>query len=161
MSHFSAMRLGDRPISFWRGFLIACFFLAAISSARAAITPTGDVDPSNPSTWDSSTTGYIGNTASGTLTVDGGSILYSYDAYIGNSGSGSLSITGGGSVSDCYGFIGCSPGSSGTVTVSGSGSTWNSSQDLFLGYLGNGTLAINGGGAVTVARTTYVAYAGT
>ena len=111
-------------------FLILCALLVAFSAstARAAITPTGDVIPADPSTWDSSTTGYIGDTYAGTLTVDGGSGLLSYTGYIGNNS-----------------------GSSGTVTVDGSGSTWsNYSGCLNVGYSGSGTLKITGGGAVTL-----------
>jgi hypothetical protein len=53
--------------------LVALSAVVPISLARADITPTGDVSPSNPSGWGGTTTGYIGDTASGTLTVNGGS----------------------------------------------------------------------------------------
>jgi len=53
------------------------------SPALASITPIGDVVPTNPPTWTSSTTGYIGQTIAGTLTVDGGSDLLSSFSYIG------------------------------------------------------------------------------
>ena len=42
-------------------------------SAHAAISTTGNVDPADPTTWTSSTTGRVGNTADGTLSV--GSII--------------------------------------------------------------------------------------
>jgi hypothetical protein len=86
MSRFSEMCAATAA----RSILFCCALLAALSlagplpSARAAITPTGDVSPSNPSGWTSSTNGIVGNTASGTLTVDGGSDLLSNYGYIGS-----------------------------------------------------------------------------
>ncbi len=162
-----------------KGFLISCALLVVISAstARAAITPSGDVIPADPSTWDSSTTGYIGDTSAGTLTVDGGSgllSLYGYignnsgstgtvtvdgagstwsnisELYVGNSGSGTLNITNGGTVSNNYCYIGNNSGSTGTVTVDGAGSTWTNYGSLYLGfYGGSGTLNITNGGAVS------------
>jgi T5SS/PEP-CTERM-associated repeat protein len=112
--------------------------MGPLSSARAAITATGDVgaitttgvvDPSDPSTWDTSTTGIVGNTSDGTLTVDSGSSIVSGTAYLG------------------YGS-----GSSGTATVDGVGSngasTWNTSGTLYVGYSGSGALNITNGGVV-------------
>ena len=120
MSRFLVFGAGaTRSISFC-AFLVA-FSLSPLPSAPAAITSTGDVAPSNPSTWTASTIGYIGNTASGTLTVDGGSGLLSNTAY-----------------------IGYYPGSTGSVTVSGTNSNWTNSQDINVGYYGSGSLNIDG-----------------
>lgn len=52
-----------RLISFWLTVLATFSLTAAPLSARADITPYGDVLPSDPSTWNNSTVGYIGNTA--------------------------------------------------------------------------------------------------
>ncbi len=101
--------------------------------AGAAITWSGDVDPSDPSTWNSGTTGYIGKT-----------------------GSGTMSITGGSDVIDSYGYIGREAGSTGTISVDGVNSTWTNGRDLHVGSFGNGTLNITDGGAVTVVRNTWV-----
>jgi T5SS/PEP-CTERM-associated repeat protein len=101
-------------------------FAAAVSSARAAITPTGDVSPSDPSTWTSATNGFIGNTASGTVTIDGGSDLVS-------------SVTN----------IAHASGTTGVVNVTGLGSTWIVSDSLVIGNSGSGTLSISGGGSVS------------
>ena len=147
---------------------LAAFSAAVpISLARAAITPTGDVSPSNPGSWTTSTTGYIGNTASGTLTVNGSSHLTSGTGsignsstgsglvsvtgsgstwastylYIGNSGSGSLAITSGGSVSDTNSYIGYGAGSQGTVVINGVGSKWTSTN-LYVNNSGSGTVTI-------------------
>jgi T5SS/PEP-CTERM-associated repeat protein/autotransporter-associated beta strand protein len=146
-----------------------------LPSARAAITPTGNVEPSNPSTWDSSTTAYIGNTSSGTLTVNGGSDLLSGFGWlgygstasglvtisgtgstwaasialdVGYGGTGTLKITNGGSASVAgTTYVGDSPGAAGTITVSGNGSTWTNSA-FHIGYSGSGTLNIDNGGYV-------------
>ena len=166
---------------------MAAFFLAGpLSSARAAFTPTGNVEPSGPATWTSSTRGYIGNTASGTLTVNGGSNLLSsygeigYDKNgrgvvnvsgsgstwssgqfdVGYFGSGTLSISNGGSASGYYGNIGCLSGSTGLVTVDGTGSTWTSSDEMYVGYQGNGKLSITNGGSVSALETYVGAMAG-
>jgi T5SS/PEP-CTERM-associated repeat protein len=119
--------------------------------------------------------GYIGNTGSGTLTVNGGSDLLSDNGYIGNktgstgavtvsgnrstwnnssylyvgrSGNGTLNITGGGAVNDDYGHIGIY--STGVVAVDGAGSTWTNNSSLDIGYDGGaGTLSITNGGGVS------------
>ena len=41
-----------------------------VSIAQGAITATGDVDPANPATWTSSTAAKIGDTGTGSVTVD-------------------------------------------------------------------------------------------
>jgi T5SS/PEP-CTERM-associated repeat protein len=121
--------------------LLGVLFLAGpLSPARATITATSgtaSVSPVNPSTWTSSTTGYIGYTASGTVTVDGGSDLLSL-----------------------YGYIGYNAGASGRVTVDGAGSTWVNGRDLYVGSSGSATLNISNGGSVSAGRTTYVYGAG-
>src|SRR5690349_16182045 len=78
----------------------ACALLFATpvaSSAHAAITATGDVTPANPATWWlTNPSARIGNTASGALTVDGGSSVSCNSADLGysNTGSGFVSIDG-------------------------------------------------------------------
>ena len=84
------------------------------------------MSPSDPTTWTSSTTGYVGNTGIGTLAVDSGSSLLSSACYIGNNA-----------------------GATGQVTVDGSGSTWTNSEYTTVGYYGNGTLNVTGGATVT------------
>ena len=62
--------------------------LCARCRCPAAITATGNVSPSNPAGWTSSTIGYIGMTSTGSVTVDSGSDLLSSYACLGyNSGS--------------------------------------------------------------------------
>ena len=93
MSRFPAtcVATSRRSLSFCFALLAAFSLAGPLPSARADITPIGDVSPSNRSTWTTSTTGYIGNTASGTLTLNDGSDLLSYYGYIGNSGTATAS----------------------------------------------------------------------
>jgi T5SS/PEP-CTERM-associated repeat protein len=175
MRHVFAQCVARAARSVWFVLaLVASFFIAGpLASARADITPTGDVSPTDPSTWTSSTTGYIGNTSAGTLTVDGGSGLLSgnsyigygatatgvvsvmgtastwspWDLYVGAYGGGTLSIADGGSVSNSSGYIGCYSGSMGLVTVDGAGSRWSYGV-LCVGQSGIGTLSITNGGSV-------------
>jgi T5SS/PEP-CTERM-associated repeat protein len=173
--------------AFWLALLTALYLASPLSHARAAITPAGDVSPANPSSWTSGTEAYIGNTASGALTVDGGSALLSYHGYlgygssatgvvnvvgsgstwantaleVGKDGSGLLSITNGGSVtSSVNSYLGYGSDSTGIVTVDGAGSTWTNGRYLYVGFGGTGTLNITNGGSVSVTDTTYVSYAG-
>ena len=95
-------------------FAVACL-LGPSEPAHALITWTGNVDPADPTTWTTSTDGYIGRTANGTLTVDGASELLSND-----------------------GTIGHDAGVSGAVTVTGSGSKWESVGELSLGHATGG-----------------------
>ncbi|MFZ1932942.1 MAG: PEP-CTERM sorting domain-containing protein [Thermoguttaceae bacterium] len=140
--------------------LLSIFVLGVVgilipNLARADIVTGGDVEPEDPSTWSlTSTNGVVGNTASGTLTVDNGSNLACASLYLGNgsattgvvsitgfgstltsvldfqvgfSGKGNLSVTSGGSliaIANGQSNIGYETGSSGTVTVSGTGSNW-------------------------------------
>ena len=55
-----------RSIAFWFALLAAFSLVGPLPPAFAAITPTGDILPTNPSTWTTYTSGYIGNTASET-----------------------------------------------------------------------------------------------
>ena len=124
-----------------RLLLLAALFLAGpLSTARAAVTWTGNVDPADPTTWTSSTTGYIGRTADGTLTVNSDSVPNSlHDLY------------------SSYGYIGYNSGSTGEVDVGGAGSTWTNGSYLYVGSSGRGTLNVTGGGAVS-STDGYIGY---
>ncbi len=157
------------------GILILVAALCA-SPASAAITARGDLSPtSDPSTWTSSTTPYIGDTSTGSVTVNGGSALalaiayLGYDStaagtvtvdgagstwhnaylYAGYFGTGALNITNGGAASSTSVWLGRENGSTGTATVDGLGSTWNTGDALLVGALGAGTLNVTNGGAVS------------
>jgi T5SS/PEP-CTERM-associated repeat protein len=128
-----------RSRSFWLALLAAMSVAGPLHVARAAILPEGDVSPGNPSSWTNGTIGYIGNTASGTLTVNDRSDLSSADAFIG------------------YGSA-----ATGMVTLVGAGSVWDTNAaDVSIGELGNGTLNITDGARFGSGGTAYIAhYAG-
>ena len=77
---------------------------SAAVPAHADITTTGDVEP-DPATSTSTTTLYVGNTADGTMTVNGGSAVNSQN-----------------------GYLGYSVGTTGIATITGTGSTWRSTS---------------------------------
>jgi T5SS/PEP-CTERM-associated repeat protein len=101
------------------------FFSCPSSKAPAAIVSSGDVIPADPTTWTSSTIGYIGKSSVGTITIDGGSGLLSNIC--------------------CMGY---NSGSTGTVTVTGTGSKWTNRSNIFVGCYGIGILNIEAGGQV-------------
>lgn len=105
-------------------FIAALCLTGSLPTLHAAITPDGDVSPALP--WNSSTTGYIGNTSNGALTVNSNSLL--------NSGRS---------------YIGYNSGVTGMATVDGNGSSWMSDWDLCVGYQGIGTLNITNGAHVS------------
>lgn len=102
-----------------------------VSGVQAAITVTGNVEPADPATWTSSTSIYIGRSADGSVTVNGGS-----------------SIASGGGV--LGGFLSSQSGVAGSATVDGSGSTWTNSY-LTIGNYGIGSLSITNAGVITTS----------
>jgi fibronectin-binding autotransporter adhesin len=186
MSRRGPASFGDLRLSSLLLALAILPLVGPLPSARAAITPTGDVSPSAPAAWGTATVVHIGGTLSGTLTIDGDSDVISGRSYlgsssggagfvtvsdpgstwtisnelsVGNGGVGVLSISNGGVVtSDSYvDSIGSSSWASGTVTVDGAGSAWNAGSILYVAANGNGTLKITGGGRVS-GSIGYVAY---
>jgi len=157
--------------------IIVCICLFCFANlAWGAILTTGNVWPSNPGSWDSSTWGYIGLNSAGTMSITGGSDVLDYVGFIGGAnpgstgevtvdgagstwtntgnlqvgheGSGMLRVTHEGAVTSYGSNIGVSTGSIGEVAVDGAGSTWTNDGHLSVGSHGNGTLNITNGGAV-------------
>ncbi|WP_136622784.1 autotransporter domain-containing protein, partial [Mesorhizobium sp. 10.2.3] len=98
--------------------------------------------------------GWIGTDvgSTGTATVDGaGSVWNSAGLVVGSGGTGTLTIQNGGKVSSVSSWIGLVPGSTGTVTVDGAGSAWTNSDTLVVGPYGTGMLTIANGGTVSTA----------
>lgn len=89
------------------------------------ITTTGDVEPTDPATWDSQTTAYVGKTANGTMMVDGGSWVSSDTSY-----------------------VGYSSGSNGNVNIDGEDSGWGIYHSLTIGSEGSGMLGVTNGAGV-------------
>jgi len=114
----------------------------------------------------------VGNSAgaTGTLTVDGGSIIVGADPidndyiHVGNSGNGTLNIINGGTVlgkSRVYTGYSTSTTGSGAINIDGNGSTLTVEGDyLLLGRNGTGTLDITDGGKVYAAVYCYIGYNG-
>jgi T5SS/PEP-CTERM-associated repeat protein len=152
--------------------VLATVVASVVGSVRGDIVGTGDVVPTDPATWTSTTKSYIGKNSDGSLTVTLGSDLLSASAnlgyntassgavlidgsgstwtcrglYIGQSyAAGTLDISNGGQVSNAFAYLG-----NATVRVDGPGSTWMSGQ-LTLGYLGAPNLTITNGGLVSNA----------
>lgn len=131
--------------SILRRSLFGVFVVASLVShpttGHAAITWTGNVTPSFPTYWSHSTTGYIGNTADGSVLVTSGSDLKS-----------------------SYGYVGYGQGVTGAVTVDGTGAWWSSTNPRYIGYSGTGVVNVINGGVVggtysmTDYNTTYLGY---
>ena len=167
-----------------RRTLTRCALLASItllsSPLRASFITSGNFSPTNPAGWTSSTTAKIGDTSTGSVTINADSDLNSGYAYLGNSatGNGIVTVTGTGStwtnstlfcgnsgtgalninsaatVSSTAGVIGYNTGSTGTVFVDGSGSNWTASASIAVGNSGRGTLNISNSASVTTASFT-------
>jgi T5SS/PEP-CTERM-associated repeat protein len=110
--------------------LIACIIAAqCTNSGRAAVTFSGQVSPSSPTSWTSSTTGYIGGSTS--------------------SNNGSAIINGASALLSSYGYLGYYTGAVGSAAITGNGSSWTNSKRMYVGYYGSGTLAVTDGGVVS------------
>ncbi|MFK4823049.1 autotransporter domain-containing protein, partial [Ochrobactrum quorumnocens] len=72
------------------------------------------------------------------------------DLNLGNSGTGTLTVEEGGAVlTGRAGYVGYGAGAFGAVTVLGEGSSWESSLGIYVGVFGNGELSIKEGGRVS------------
>ncbi|MBN1909638.1 MAG: PEP-CTERM sorting domain-containing protein [Pirellulales bacterium] len=168
-----------------RWAFLAFSFVACCSGGlgltHGAITTSGQVDPSDPATWTSSTTAYIGKTDEGSVTLDAGSTIVwdvNYlgfeetasghltasgrdtewgdgDIYVGYRGNGTVSILNSARGDSDYSYIGYASGSTGHVAVTGTDSWWVT-WDLYVGKEGNGTLHITNGNVY--GRSTYLGY---
>ena len=121
---------------------------------------------------------YVGQEATGSLTISGGGMVSNgivdigfgagaLNSFVKVTGSGStwsntgdlnvawnggatLTIEDGGQVSNTQiGYIAKNFNSTGDVTVSGADSSWDNGGDLLVGYRSGGSLTVTGGGAVT------------
>ena len=134
--HSSSLTCEEVARPLLRLFLLGLLLTALPpTSARAAVVTGGDVVPFDPATWGSWTEVHIGDSAVGTLAVDGGSNVETY-----------------------YAHLGRWAGSEGTATVSGNGSTWDINGRFYVGHNGKGTLNILNGGAVDVSFLTRVGF---
>jgi len=138
------------------------------ASAEAAITYTGDVEPTSPTTWTSATTGYVGNTANGSLSIDSGSsVSYGYLIAGMSNVTGVITVTGSGSaLAGNYLYLGYKVGGTGELLVSNGATVTDVSA--YLGQVqtpasqaSTGIAVINGAGSTwTNTGTLYVGYIG-
>ncbi|MEW6639728.1 MAG: autotransporter domain-containing protein [Pseudomonadota bacterium] len=83
-------------------------------------------------------------------TIGGGTAATAQDVTIGNSATGSLAVIGGSTLTlGRFTYLGRNAGSSGTLTFSGSGSSLITTNNVYVGYSGNGTLGLSGGAGLT------------
>ena len=89
--------------------------------------------------------------STGTVTVTGTGSKWTNSSKltVGNSGSGTLTVEAGGEVSNTTGYIGYESSSTGVATVAGAGSKWTNSSKLTVGNSGSGTLTVEAGGEVS------------
>lgn len=112
----------------WAGLAL---LLCITFRSWGAITSTGDTSAAIVPSQDT----IVGNSAAGTLTVDGGSFLYNYQSYVGKLA-----------------------GSTGVATVSGASTHWWSSP-TYIGHYGSGTLNVDSRGLVETSDC-YLGYSG-
>ena len=158
-----------------RGLFGCAMLLLWAGPASAAITTSGNVNP-HPATTTTNDTLYIGQTAFGTMDIDGGSDVVSGTSYlgyedaatgivtvsgngstwttrlfrIGDRGGGELTIADGATVNtNSIADIANVEFSEGVVTVTGANSQWNINSSLNIGDSGNGAMTIENGGHVS------------
>ena len=101
-----------------------------------SIVGSGDVFPGHPADWESAVNMIIGNTAIGTLRIEGGAPLNNTNGIIGNAA-----------------------GATGTAYISGIGSRWLLNETLSVGGEGTGTLNLFNLGQAQVLGTGIVSLA--
>ena len=159
-----------------------------ISTIGNAVADSGTVKVTGGATWGSYNELHIGDSGTGTLTVEAGSRVYAAgtfigyngtgtgtatvtgtnaklvsfggDMHVGESGTGIVTVENGGLADYQTSYIGYGSTGTGTVTVTGAGSAWTSTSNFYVGESGNGTLNIEGGSVVTDA-TGYIGHNGT
>ncbi len=151
----------------------------------AGVVLSGNIDPADPTTWTSTTSGYIGKTADGTMEINEGSVVTDFRGYIGEDigvtgevtvdgtdstwtnssllyvgdyGDGILDITNGGKVTNSSAYIGYRADSISSVTVEGAESLWENNGGISVGRYGSGTLDVKVGGTVTCTGESYIGH---
>lgn len=116
-------------------FLPVAAIALAPSAALAGVTFAGDYGPSNTTTWNGSTTGYIGTTGSSAMV----------------NGWGSMEVTSSSSVTTASIRMGNMKGTSGSITMTDS--YWNTTQTYFGGTVANGSATEMGTGYLRLTNT--------
>jgi T5SS/PEP-CTERM-associated repeat protein len=178
------LNMFEERIFLYRAVITACLltFIIFIAPVQAGVTVSGDVNPFDASTWNTSTYLYVGESGSGEVNITNGSEVSIYKCTVGDGssstgtvtvdgngsaltlsdklvvsfeGDGTLNILNGGRVSNTIGMVGME--GTGLATVDGIGSTWALSEYLYVsGDDGIGTLYITNGGLVSVLFDVYL-----
>ncbi|MGJ8658075.1 MAG: autotransporter-associated beta strand repeat-containing protein [Akkermansiaceae bacterium] len=98
-----------------------------------------------------------GSTDVGTLQLNSGSSLITSNLLIGNSGTGNLLINGG-TVNSASATLAFNASSGGNVTVSGG--SWTNASSLRIGRASSASLTVSNGGLVTIEGITYTGFFG-
>ena len=102
------------------------------NQVSAQVTVTGDVRPTDPSTWTTNTNVRAGDGATGTIDVRGGITVQIKETILGTSPGGNIGT--------------------GTLTVSGADTVYAHQHNLVVGQSGRGELDVNDGAVVTAAN---------
>ena len=98
---------------------------------------------------------YIGRLSgsTGSATVDGAGSKWTHNVtfQVGVEGAGALNITDGGQVIGPIGVLGQNASGTGSAVVDGVGSKWSATSMLYVGFNGAGTLEVRNGGEVAAA----------
>ena len=134
---------------------------ASVNALIVGNSGTGTLTIENGATVTSSSGGIIGNAISGvgTATVSGPGSAWntgSASMTIGSAGKGTLTIENGATVTTNVGDIGSGASGSGAVTVNGAGSTWTMAG-MRVGTQGAGRLTIENGASVTTSGNAFIA----
>ncbi|MAT65885.1 MAG: hypothetical protein CMN57_09595 [Gammaproteobacteria bacterium] len=120
---------------------------------------TGTVEVTNGGAVVSSGSVDIGYRGEGVATLAGAGSSWDVGNYlwVGDTASGTLTVRDGAALSSGRSLIGASALGTGTVTLSGPGSSWSSSDSVYVGggmssSGGSGTLTVENGAALTVAN---------
>ncbi|MGD9127880.1 MAG: PEP-CTERM sorting domain-containing protein [Planctomycetia bacterium] len=157
--------------------LLSLGIVGSLGTAQAAISGTGDINPSLP--WTNTYYGQIGANQPGSIMIDGGTTLNllicavgeesttsdgtlivtgngstlnsAWSFQVGGAGLANLQIFNGGAVNSSNEEIGTTAaGAVTSITIDGNGSQWNCNDDFTINGPGTTTLNILNGGACTV-----------
>ncbi len=134
--------------------VLLALVMSIADSSWGAITSTGSVDPTDPTTATSADDVYAGYLAAGTITVAGSSTLLADEIVVGDGGAGQLSIQGAGA-SAVAGYFYAGYNTEGTIAVSNGGSI--TVDEAYVGYDGNGSLDFTNGSTGSLGET-YIGY---
>lgn len=150
----------------------ACLVALSMAGlARAGVTTTGSVSPADPSTWTSTQTAHVGQSAAGTMTVNGGDDILVKNLYLGrySTGDGTVTVDGAGTtLGDANGYeLYVGYDGIGKLNIINGGTVWGGTgTNAYITAIGRaagstGTTSLSGDGSLLHGKYMYVGYAGT